>query len=623
MLKNLSIKGKLLVPGLIGLLALVLALTAFWANRLSSGLLATFEEKIVLTETFITPPLTEALWDFNDGLVAQSLRGLEDLDAFVFAQVFSGGEEFARDQAGEVWNLEWDPLVETLADEEGAARLEQGDLVVLRTPLLREETDVGVLYLAFSRTDITTKIEDAYLMAGLIGVASFIAFAAMLFFVALSVSRPISSVVALIDKLQGGKRDIDVPEADRRDEIGQLGRAIEAFRDSLVDADRLAEEKQRSEEARREEEEAHQREQRERAQAEQRAAEARAEEERDRLAKEKQAQDERNAERAAAAAAQKGVVERLGKGLAALSSGDLSFTIDDPFPEAYEQLRLDFNLALQELRGAITDTLSKTEAILGDSDALSAAADGLAKRTESQAASLEETAAALDELTKGVNQAASATSDALTLVVTARASAEEGEKVVEDTVGAMNEIEDNSGQIARIITVIEDIAFQTNLLALNAGVEAARAGDAGHGFAVVAAEVRALASRSSEAAQEIGRIIETSGETVGRGVALVSRSGEALKQILGSISDIADRVDDIAGMSAGQSAGIGEINSAVNGLDQSTQQNAAMFEETNAALTTLSGEARDLHSGMMRFQLGSAAADNGGEGDAPQLDEAV
>ncbi len=296
------------------------------------------------------------------------------------------------------------------------------------------------------------------------------------------------------------------------------------------------------------------------------------------------------------------VVEALRIGLNALSAGDLSTHIEAVFPQEYEQLRHDFNAAVQNLSEAIQVVIDNAESIDSEARDISAAAEDLSRRTERQASTLEQTAAALDELTASVSSATTGVMDANRVVKLARESAEGSGRIVKEAVAAMGEIAESSRKISRIIGVIDDIALQTNLLALNAGVEAARAGDAGRGFAVVASEVRALAQRSSDAAREIDGLITASSSQVRSGVDLVGETGTALENILMSVNDIASRVAEIAASSHEQASGLSEINIAVNQLDQATQHNAAMFEETTAASHALTRGAQALASAAAQFR---------------------
>ncbi len=297
------------------------------------------------------------------------------------------------------------------------------------------------------------------------------------------------------------------------------------------------------------------------------------------------------------------VVDAISVALDHLANGDLTGRIEHEFSEEYEALRRNFNAAMIRLSEAMGGVVESAEMIGNEAREISSAADDLSRRTEKQAATLEETAAALDALTLSVKSAAEGATSASEMASTAKTSAEKSEGVVRDTVSAMGEIEQSSKEISKIINVIEDIAFQTNLLALNAGVEAARAGESGRGFAVVASEVRALAQRSSEAAQEINALISKSGAQVTRGVGLVDQMGTTLSDIVTSVSEISTHVVAIATSVREQSGNLEEINSAMAQLDSVTQQNAAMFQETTAASHALTNEAKSLAETTLRFNV--------------------
>lgn len=255
--------------------------------------------------------------------------------------------------------------------------------------------------------------------------------------------------------------------------------------------------------------------------------------------------------------------------------------------------------------------LSVTEssgAIARSTGEVSSASDQLSKRTEQQAASLEQSAAALDEITASGKKASEGAALASEAVTATKMDAQKAGAVVRRTVEAMGNIETSARQINQIIGVIDEIAFQTNLLALNAGVEAARAGDSGRGFAVVASEVRALAQRSAGAAKEIKALISKSADQVADGVQLVAETGKSLEQIVGQVEHISALVIDIAAGAREQSVGLSEVNTAINSMDQATQQNAAMVEETSAASHSLNQEAVNLANLMGQFKIGTAQA---------------
>lgn len=312
--------------------------------------------------------------------------------------------------------------------------------------------------------------------------------------------------------------------------------------------------------------------------------------------------------RAAMEAEQSRVVEQLSRALVALAGGDLTGRIGVVFAPEYEALRANNNEAIERLEDALSSVVAGAEKIRKESAQFTQSADDLSHRTENQAAALEETVSSLEELTASVKAAAKNAERANSDVDAARRSAESSGRVVRDAIGAMGEIEKSSEHIAQIIGVIDDIAFQTNLLALNAGVEAARAGEAGRGFAVVASEVRALAQRSSDAAKEIKTLISTSSQHVGRGVELVRETGRSLETIVDAVTGITSLVAEIANSSREQAVGLSEINSAVGQLDQVTQQNAAMVEESTAASHGMRAEAEALARLVSQFTARRAPA---------------
>ena len=312
------------------------------------------------------------------------------------------------------------------------------------------------------------------------------------------------------------------------------------------------------------------------------------------------------------------VVENLAKGMNALAQGDLTVNLDESFPAEFEQLRDDFNRSVKQLEGVLQSISGSSSTIATGIGEMRAGADDLARRTEQQAASVEETAAALGEITNAVGASSRQAEEASHLVAGTRASAERTGAIVTGAVAAMDAIEASSGQIVKIIGLIDDISFQTNLLALNAGVEAARAGDAGKGFAVVAQEVRGLAQRSAEAAKEIKTLIISSAEKVKQGVALVGQTGKALEEILQQVRNISSNVSAIVDGSKAQSAKLTEVNGAINTIDQSTQQNAALVEQSNAATQSLAREVDALNALLGRFKTSAVNAVSRPKPDAPR-----
>ncbi|WP_244631283.1 PAS domain-containing methyl-accepting chemotaxis protein [Aureimonas sp. ME7] len=300
-------------------------------------------------------------------------------------------------------------------------------------------------------------------------------------------------------------------------------------------------------------------------------------------------------------------VQKLGSSLAKLAEGDLEQRLPTPFAAALEPLRTSFNASVETLRHALRTVRANADGIEAGSAQIRMAADDLAHRTEQQAAALEETSAALSEITAGVGEASRRAGEAGTLVERTKAEAEHSSSIVAKAIEAMHGIEQSSSRIGKIIAMIDEIAFQTNLLALNAGIEAARAGDAGRGFAVVAQEVRGLAQRSADAAKEIRDLITLSNAQIGTGVALVGKTGAELHTIVERIAEVNRHVLAIVATAKGQASSLAEVNVAIGALDQTTQRNAAMVEESTAASNELAGEAAVLNKLLERFRTGDAA----------------
>ncbi|MFN3834098.1 MAG: PAS domain-containing methyl-accepting chemotaxis protein, partial [Allorhizobium sp.] len=301
-------------------------------------------------------------------------------------------------------------------------------------------------------------------------------------------------------------------------------------------------------------------------------------------------------------------VDELAAALNVMSEGDMTRTLETPFLPTLEKLRVDYNQTSSKLRSTLQAILGNASAIAAASQQIQSASNDLSKRTEQQAASVEETAAALEEITTTVADSSHRAAEAGDLVRKTKDNAERSGNVVGQAVEAMGKIEKSAGEIANIIGVIDEIAFQTNLLALNAGVEAARAGEAGKGFAVVAQEVRELAQRSAKAAKEIKELITASNAHVKEGVTLVDTTGKALQEIVTQVVQVDGNVGAIVEASKEQATGLKEINMAVNTMDQGTQQNAAMVEETTAAAHSLAREAEQLFQMLGQFNIGAGSA---------------
>lgn len=299
------------------------------------------------------------------------------------------------------------------------------------------------------------------------------------------------------------------------------------------------------------------------------------------------------------------VIDVLRTSLSEMAQGDLRQRISSPmFDGEFAPLREAFNESVKRLSEALRAVTSNSQLIATGASEISTASDDLAKRTEKQAANLGQATATVRTITNGVQRNAKACTEASVETQQALEKASAATGVMADTTKAMDGIKHSSDAIGEIISVIDGIAFQTNVLALNAGVEAARAGDAGRGFAVVAQEVRSLAEQSAKSANEIKRLISVSADQVRKGVDLVIQTDHYLQDVAGSTQNIARRVSEISTSTQEQAKRLSEMSSSISDMDQVTQQNAAMVEQTTAASHNLTIETRTLAQTLSTFRIG-------------------
>jgi methyl-accepting chemotaxis protein len=393
-------------------------------------------------------------------------------------------------------------------------------------------------------------------------VASVLAFA-----IARSLAARLGRLLSVMDRLVANELSAEIPYLSDVNETGKIAKTLSVFKRTLMEQSKLQSEK---------------------AAAERSATERRQNE---------------DAHAAATLRRQALVVKAVGEILGSLARSDLTVSLTEPFPEEFEKLRTDLNAATEQLQNAMVEIASMAKSVHSGSGEITASVGDLQDRTQQQAAGLEETAAALDQITATVKKSAEGAAHARKIVAATDDNAKRSVAVVAQAVEAMAGIAKAAQQISPIIGLMDEIAFQTNLLALNAGVEAARAGDAGRGFAVVASEVRALAQKSAGAAKEIKGLISTSAIQVEQGVKLVAETGASLELIMAQVAQINTVVSEIASGAKDQATGLEEINIAINQMDQMTQQNAAMVEESRAASYSLSNQAEQLITLISRFQI--------------------
>ena len=410
---------------------------------------------------------------------------------------------------------------------------------------------------------------DAGMLFALIGVAALCV--AITWLLSRSLSRPIIALTRSMDELAHGRLDNDPPGAERGDEVGEMARSVLVFKQNALERLRL---------------------------------EGETASQRERIERERAASAE---ERARVSHAQAAAIADLGHALKALAGGDLASPLGEGFPPQFAAIRDDFNAAVAELSRTLSTVVEAARAIESGAREIWTASEDLAKRAEHQAGTLEESNGSMHDLMDVVVRTADASNRTKDIIAAAKHETAGSLEVVRETVDAIARIKGSSEKIGAIIGVIDEIAFQTNLLALNAGVEAARAGEAGRGFAVVASEVRALAQRSAEAAKEIKGLIGHSSGEVGRGVELVEATGTAFDRIKTQIAVIDSGIADIAGQVVDETNTLKQVSIAISEIDQMTQLNASMAEQSTAACLSLSHECTRLLELVGKFRLAAAA----------------
>ena len=418
-------------------------------------------------------------------------------------------------------------------------------------------------------TDVRAAIwSESSLLVGL-ALIGILAMATLGWILARSITRPLNAITARMGALQNGDTTAEIPGLTRSDELGNMARALGTFRDAAV--------------------------------------------------------EKAEADRAKAAddAAQQAVVTTLSDHLAALSEGDLTSHIERQFPEAYAQLKRNYNNAVAHLRELIAALAEASNSIETGSGEIAAASDDLARRTESNAASLEQTSAALSEMDGRLKSSADAAQRTVGSARQAIGIVGSGRSTAEQATSAMTRVADSAQGIDGVIEGLDKIAFQTRVLAMNAAVEAGRAGEAGRGFAVVADLVSALAMRAEEEARRAREQLTTTQADIVVAVESVRSVDAALVEITGSVEQVHQYVETMASDNRAQSATITQIAAAVNTMDRATQQNAAMVEETSAAARNLATEALTLTRRSARFNVGNPKASSGSARNTPALQPAA
>ncbi len=613
-IKRLSVVRKLALVAALVVTTGVAGLVVFGVHGQRVALLKQGEKSFLAITQLLAKNVAGGLrWEKAEAVERAYLEFAKAEDSAIasIATANRDGEVFTTFESAALSGLDLRPFlsgVNTASVQSNLSVAKTDGHIVIVAPVITEKggDSVGTIAIAWSLATLEGSVTAALWWQLLISTVCFMAIIGALLLAGRHfIGRPLALITEAMQRLSDGDTEISLPAVQRSDDIGDIARMVLIFQENAI----------------------------EKALLESRAEETREKFETDRTAQEKTIETSIGEVVSAAISGNfatrintteldgvlarvcgdvNTLLENLDGSLSEtvhvvsdLADGDLTRRMEGKYQGSFLQLKEDANRMADQISGIAGRIGEGSAAVQGAIQEISAGVSDLSNRTEDQASSIQKTSASMEEISATVRQNAGNAQDASQLAAAARDSAVGGGEIASQAVTAMGKIEESSRKITDIVGLIQEIAFQTNLLALNAAVEAARAGEAGKGFAVVASEVRALAQRSSQASKDIKELIANSDGQVRDGVGLVKQAGGSLEEIVTSVKKVADFVSEIAAASQEQSAGVEEVSRAVSSMDEMTQQNAALVEETTAALLSSQSQIEGLREAVSFFKTGA------------------